>query len=171
MRIGDGIRLARASELHALSAIERRAAERFREVGLDCVAELPPVPVSLLDAGRLHDLLWVAEHHGTPVGFLLASMLDGELHIEEVDVDPAHQRRGLGRALVERACDEARARGLPAVTLLTFRDVPWNEPFYASAGFVAIEPYAMGPELTVKAEDDATRLDADRRVAMRRTLA
>lgn len=167
---GDRIRLARADELEALSAIERRAAAVFREVGLAYVAELPAMPISILDAGRLHDLLWVAEHEGAPIGFVLASVLDGELHIEEVDVDPSHQRRGIGRALVERACDEGRARGRPSVTLLTFRGVPWNEPFYASMGFVAIDAGAMGHELRAKADADATRLDPERRVTMRRRL-
>lgn len=153
-----------------MAAIERRAAERFREVGLDWVAELPPVPASILEAGRLRDSLWVAERDGAPVGFLLASVLDHELHIDELDVDPAHQRRGIGRALVEHACAVGIARGFPAVTLLTFLDVPWNAPFYARAGFIAIEPSAMGPELRAKVQTDATRLDAGRRVFMRRRL-
>jgi len=164
------IRAARASELEVLSAIERRAAGVFREIGLAWVTEVPLLPVSMLEAGRLHDLLWVAEREGAPVGFLLASVVDGELHVEELDVDPDHQRRGIGRALVERAADEARARGLPSITLVTFRGVPWNEPFYASAGFAPIERHAMGPELTAKAELDATRMDASRRVVMRRLI-
>jgi GNAT superfamily N-acetyltransferase len=164
------IRAARASELEALSAIERRAAELFRGVGLAWVTELPLMPISLLEAGRLYDLLWVVERGGVPVAFLLASVVDRELHIEELDVDPAHQRRGIGRALIERAAREGRARGLRSMTLLTFRDVPWNAPFYASAGFVAIDLHAMGPELTAKAEVDATRMRASSRVAMRRTL-
>ena len=164
------IRAARASELEALSAIERRAAELIRGVGLAWVTEVPLMPISLLEAGRLYDLLWVAEREGAPVAFLLAAVVDGELHVEELDVDPDHQRRGIGRALVERAADEARARGLRSMTLLTFRDVPWNAPFYASAGFVAIDRHAMGPELTAKAEIDATRMDASRRVVMRRSI-
>lgn len=167
---GPVIRLAHADELDALRAIERSAAARFREVGLAHVAELPPLPRTTLEVGRLNGLLFVAERDGAPIGFLLASIMDAALHVEELDVDPAHQRRGVGRALVERACDEARARGLAAVTLITFRDVPWNEPFYASAGFVALHRAALGPSLAAKVDEDATRLGSERRVAMRRMV-
>ena len=44
---------------------------------------------------------------------------------DEVQYEPA---RWAARAL-------ARARGLPAVTLSTFREIPWNAPFYAAYGF------------------------------------
>ena len=33
---------------------------------------------------------------------------------------------------------------LPAVTLTTFRDVPWNAPFYARLGFRVIEALSPG---------------------------
>ena len=33
-----------------------------------------------------------------------------------------------------------RRRGYPGLTLATYRDVPWNGPFYASEGFVEIGP-------------------------------
>lgn len=164
------IRKARVEEVAALPSLERRAAARFREVGLDAVAEMAPLPITLLELGRLEGLLWVAEHEERPIGFLLASVIDGELHIAEIDVEPAFQRRGIGRALLEHACAEARARRLPALTLLTFRGVPWCEPFYAKAGFVPIEPGAMGPKLAARAEDDASLFSAARRVAMRKAL-
>ncbi len=69
------------------------------------------------------------------VGFLLATRYPDVLHIEEMSVLPSHGRRGLGRALLERALDEARARGLRRVTLTTFEHLPWNAPFYAQLGF------------------------------------
>lgn len=39
-------------------------------------------------------------------------------------------RQGLGTALLEAVCSWAKARGFPAVTLSTFRDVPSDGPFY-----------------------------------------
>ena len=40
---------------------------------------------------------------------------------------------------MQAAIDWARGRRLPAVTLTTFRSIPWNAPFYASMGFVELE--------------------------------
>ena len=39
-----------------------------------------------------------------------------------------------------KRCDWARARGYDDITLATYRDVPWNGPFYASEGFVETGP-------------------------------
>jgi 4-diphosphocytidyl-2-C-methyl-D-erythritol kinase len=48
-------------------------------------------------------------------------------------------RRGIGAALLEHACDWARAAGYRRVDLGTLADVPWNAPFYARHGFVAVD--------------------------------
>ena len=48
-----------------------------------------------------------------PVGFALVEMLADDLpHLEELDVDPSHGRRGLGTALVRgvRVGDRLRVR-------------------------------------------------------------
>jgi ribosomal protein S18 acetylase RimI-like enzyme len=62
------------------------------------------------------------------VGYVIADVLDGRAHIEQVSVRPASSRRGIGRALVDQVTEWARERGLPAVTLTTFAEVPWNAP-------------------------------------------
>ena len=48
--------------------------------------------------------------------------------------------RGIGRALLRAGCAWAAAHGYDELTLATYRDVPWNGPFYASEGFVEIGP-------------------------------
>src|SRR5690606_28430341 len=62
-------------------------------------------------------------------------------------VHPSRMRRGIGGRLVEAVLDHARAAGAPAVTLTTFRDVPWNAPWYERHGFVVWPERAWGPEL------------------------
>ncbi|MDP1554166.1 MAG: GNAT family N-acetyltransferase, partial [Hyphomonas sp.] len=52
-----------------------------------------------------------------------------------VSVHPEHGRRGLGAALIRRVFQDAADRGLKTVTLSTFRDLPWNAPFYRTLGF------------------------------------
>jgi 4-diphosphocytidyl-2-C-methyl-D-erythritol kinase len=42
------------------------------------------------------------------------------VHVEEMDVLPAHGRRGLGSRLLAWVCAWARAQGYAAVTLSTF---------------------------------------------------
>ena len=108
---------------------------------------------------------------GEPVGFALVELLDDAAHLEEIDVHPDHGRRGLGAALVDAVCGWARDAGLPAVTLTTFRDVPWNGPFYARLGFREVAAGRMGPELADLVHEEAEQgLSPERRIAMRREL-
>lgn len=117
-------------------------------------------------------LLWVArDAAGSPVGFALVELLDGEPHLEEIDVDPAHGRRGLGRALLEAVLAWTRGAGHAGLTLTTFRDVAWNAPFYARMGFRVLGPDEIGPGLAATMREETARgLDPARRVAMRLDL-
>lgn len=74
------------------------------------------------------------------VGFAHVLEIDGHAHLEQLSVLPSFGRRGIGRQLVQVALSEARSRGHQTITLRTYRDVPWNAPFYASCGFTETEP-------------------------------
>jgi len=65
-----------------------------------------------------------------PIGFACVDLVDGAPHIWQLSVHPDHGRRGPGRALVEAVCDWARRERFEVITLTTYRDVPWNGPFY-----------------------------------------
>ena len=56
----------------------------------------------------------------------------------ENPVDPAHGRQGIGTRLVHTVIDWARSRRFENLTLMTFRHLPWNAPFYAKLGFVPL---------------------------------
>jgi len=166
------VRPARADELPALAEIERVAGARFATI-----PEVAALPEVLMPAGALDDALgrgqvWVAvAADGAPVGFAYADLLDGGVHLEELDVLPASGRRGIGQALVAAVVADARARGAAAVTLTTFRDVPWNAPWYARLGFRIVEPEALPPGLAaVIAHEDARGLPRSLRVAMCREV-
>ena len=62
------------------------------------------------------------------------------VHLEQLSVHPDHAGRGIGRALLRAGCRWAAEEGYPEITLATYRDVPWNGPFYASEGFVERGP-------------------------------
>jgi hypothetical protein len=65
-------------------------------------------------------------------------------------------------------CEWATRRGYPEVTLTTFRDVPWNMPFYARLGFELVPTRELSAELVrIVAEEMRCGLDPARRVVMR----
>lgn len=116
----------------------------------------PTASERLADGG----ILLVAEvEEDAVVGFVHILEFDGGAHLEQVSVLPAFGGRGIGRALVEAAKDAARAAGYDRLTLRTFADVPWNAPFYASAGFAVEEPADDDHRMLVETE---ARLGLDR---------
>jgi GNAT superfamily N-acetyltransferase len=142
--------------LACLEAVERSAAGLFRAVGLGWIADSPTVPMEALERYRAGGALWVgAGADDRPAGFLAATALDGALYIDELSVALEHQRRGVGGALLQRAIEHARQAGYPAVMLNTYRDIPWNAPFYARRGFVEIAGEAVPPGLRERLARDA----------------
>ncbi|WP_375163817.1 GNAT family N-acetyltransferase [Phenylobacterium sp.] len=116
--------------------IERSAAQAFQ--GRDVPAFLL-THASSAEAWRPQlaaGTLWVAEVDGRVIAFVAASADGDRLHIDEVDVEQGHQGRGVGRGLIAHVIAWARDHGFARVSLTTFRNVPWNGPFYASLGFV-----------------------------------
>jgi hypothetical protein len=103
------IRKARGNDLLRLRKIERAADERFRDLGMDAIADGQPAPL---------------EHWG-----------------------------------------------LQGMTLMTFRDVPWNCPYYERLGFrVVDEAQLTGGLRELQAHEAALGLNRWRRVAMRRRV-
>lgn len=166
------VRPGRAGDGEALRAIERRAGERFRDVGMAEIADDQPMSMDRLavyaDAGRC----WVAaDATDVPVGYVVVDVVDGNAHIEQVTVDPDHQGRGAGRLLLDRVAAWAMERGMPALTLTTFRDVPWNAPLYRHLGFCDLGDDELGQELRrLRDEEAAHGLDPTLRVCMRRDV-
>lgn len=107
-----------------------------------------------------------------PVGFVWLTLVCGQPHVEEVAVRTDAGRRGLGRALLEAACGWGGAAGYERMTLCTFAEVPWNGPFYRSAGFQELAPEHWCEELAaIRAAERENGLDdAGRRVVMVRPL-
>lgn len=78
---------------------------------------------------------WLAWEEGEPAGFILVRDLGNESEILSFGVAPRWRRRGIGRALLDRAIAEAASRGLPSIVLEVAVD---NHPaieLYNIAGF------------------------------------
>jgi ribosomal protein S18 acetylase RimI-like enzyme len=89
---------------------------------------------------------WVADVGGTPVGFVAVvhhGPADDEPYsgeIEMIAVDPQHQRRGVGKQLIDHALDQMRRAGLRLAVVATGGD-PGHAPAraaYENAGFTAL---------------------------------
>jgi GNAT superfamily N-acetyltransferase len=135
------------------------------------VAAHEPMSVEELDAYRGAGRAWVLVPDGEPVAYIVMEVVDGAAHVEQVSVDPGFAHQRLGRRLLEHVAGEARAEGRTAVTLTTYRDVPWNAPYYSRCGFRVLDATELGPELRAKRDaETALGLDPALRVCMRRDL-
>jgi GNAT superfamily N-acetyltransferase len=166
------IRDARAAEVPRLREIDWDAGQVFRDIGMPEAAEFDPRTLAELADSQRAGLLWVAAVEGDePASFLMGVELDGCLHVEQLSTAPAAARRGLGRALLDHAADWARTGGLPALTLTTFADVPWNGPYYERCGFRVLRDDEITPGLReIRAHEIALGLDRWPRVCMRRDV-
>jgi len=70
--------------------------------------------------------------------------------------------------MVEFVEQWGRAAGRPATTLTTFRDVPWNGPYYVRLGYRVLPDEGVGPELarTMTHEASLPGIDGSLRCAM-----
>lgn len=166
------IRAARADDLPALRELERAAGTPFRDLGMVAVADDEPPSVADLAAFQEEGRAWVVtDDAGSPVAYLLLDVVDGSAHVEQVSVHPDHGRQGLGKTLLDTAAAWAQQRGLPALTLTTYADVPWNAPYYERLGFQVLTEAEMTSGLRrIREHESARGLALWPRVTMRRAV-
>jgi GNAT superfamily N-acetyltransferase len=166
------IRPAVPADFPALQDIERSAGQAFRAIGMPEIADDAPFTVEELTRYQQAGRAWVtAGADDSPVAYLVADPVDGNLHIEQVSVHAAWAHRGLGRALIEHAASVARSAGQPALTLTTFTEVPWNAPYYQRLGFRPLLESEVTPGLReIRQHEAAIGLDRWPRLSMRRDL-
>ena len=151
-----------------LQQVERLSGQQFREVGLPQIANDEPMSVDELDRYIAAGRCWIAAEGDEIVGYLLVDEVDGNSHIEQVSVVPEYQGRGIGRRLIGAVEEWAHARGVSALTLTTFTDVPWNRALYEHLGFRVMDEQEIDPELGALREKEAAHgLDPETRVCMR----
>jgi len=155
-----------------LPGIEAAGGVAFAGIGMPEIADDLDPTVEELEPYQQAGRAWVALASGDqPVAYLIADEVDGCCHIEQVTVHPDYGRRGVGRKLIEEAAGWAAAHGLPALTLTTFTEVPWNAPYYLRCGFRVLADTEITPELrAIRTAEAARGLDAWPRVCMRRDL-
>lgn len=137
--------------------------------------DAPPAAENLSGYLRRGDAWVVVLDSPLIAGYLLSGVVDGCLHVEQVSIDPAFARRGAGARLIRRAAGRALDRRINGVvgdapgivTLTTFRDVPWNAPYYRRLGFEVVDEPDWGDEMrTLRAAERDRGLDSWPRVVM-----
>ncbi len=169
---GYSITTGMPDDIPALIAVDKAASALFAPTGLINPDALEDhVPASVFESEMPQDNVFVARNqHGWAVGFALVRPRGSGLYLDQVSVHPDHGQKGIGRALVIRVLTEAEQRKLPHVSLSTFRDLPWNGPFYASMGFKEIPHDKL--EVYMREIEDAQRpfMDVNQRCFMRRKV-
>lgn len=97
---------------------------------------MAPAPMTadyaeLLDSSRV----WVVEQGRDVIGVLVTQAQSDHLLLDVIAVAPTAQGGGHGRALLERADQDARDQGLTEVRLCTNEAMTENIEFYPRRGF------------------------------------
>lgn len=153
------MRAAAPADLASLPAIEFSGDAMFAELGI----VFPAGPATVETAMAHGASILVAGD--PPVAFAAVIQLDGHPHLEQISVRADQGRQGIGSLLLR----EVMRRSGPELTLLTFRDVPWNGPWYMRYGFAELPESAWGPQLRRlwQAEIDAGLHDLGPRVVLK----
>jgi GNAT superfamily N-acetyltransferase len=158
------IRVATPDEYPLLRRIEEESDQLFESVGIGPFENQE-------EENHLSRAALVLVSGQPAVGFACVEIVDGLAHLWQVSVLPSAGHQGRGRALVEAVCDWAAGNGYPGVTLTTFRDVPWNGPFYTRLGFRVVDELSPGLAALRQHERDIGDDDWGPRVAMRKEVA
>nr|WP_321358994.1 GNAT family N-acetyltransferase [uncultured Hyphomonas sp.] len=166
------IALALPDDIDRLIEVDLAAGQLFAPTGLlseDALQDHVPEAV-MLQAIEAGDLLKTSARDGVPVGFALVSPRGGTLYLDQISVHPDCGRKGLGTSLVRHVLQLAKQRRLKQVTLSTFRDVPWNGPFYRKLGFREIPRKVMADWMLELERIQAESLDVSQRCFMVRKI-
>ncbi|MGW4844164.1 GNAT family N-acetyltransferase [Nocardia brasiliensis] len=166
------IRPATEDDLPALQQIEIAAGKPFAEIGMTAVAEDDPPALEILREAQQAGRVWVwTDDADPPIGYLMAELVDGDVHIDQVSVHPDHRGRRIGKQLIDHAVRWAKARGTQAMTLTTFTEVAWNGPYYERIGFRYLPDEEQTPGLhAIRDAEAAHGLDDWPRACMRADL-
>lgn len=125
------IRLAEPSDAPRVQAIAAQAYAPYTPLIGRPAAPSVADYAAYIAAGQTH----VYDLTGRITGYVVAFALDGAWELDAVGVDPAHQGKGIGGALIAHCEADARARGMSAVTLYTNVMMEANLSLYPALGY------------------------------------
>ncbi|MBM3523741.1 MAG: GNAT family N-acetyltransferase [Alphaproteobacteria bacterium] len=120
----------------------------------------PPSSIHRLTAAQMAldaaaGAAFVAEVDGAIVGCAFCKPKGDALYIGKLAVEPTLHGRGIGKALLDAALAEARARGMPFLELQTRVELVENHAAFARFGFIktgetAHDGYARATSITMR---------------------
>ena len=116
----------------------------------DCSLVVPPNDPIKDIARKIRfqkDLFLVAVREGKLVGTVMAGYEGRRGWINYLAVSPAHQRRGIGRRLIQEAENRLLALGCPKVNLMVRRSNTQVIKFYRNLGFSPDDVVSLGKRL------------------------
>lgn len=137
------MRIASASDIHVLCAIDLETAALFAQAGLvmefsdDHEYSLHERSRLLRCLGAQSTLIAVDTEEGI-LGFSALGEVDGESYLDQLSVRMSAMRQGIGTALLAATIELAKEEGGHSLWLTTYGHVPWNRPFYEQNGFVVV---------------------------------
>ncbi|RIJ28238.1 GNAT family N-acetyltransferase [Henriciella mobilis] len=166
------IRPAIRADFSEIIEVDKSASLLFGPTGLLSEEALADhVPAQALQDALNQDWLLVAEMPDKAVvGFVMATVRDGGLYVDQLSVSPDYGRQGIGTALMRNLEGKAHNRDILELTLSTFRDLPWNAPFYATLGFRHIKRSHLRPFMLEIETAQAEFMDVSKRTFMRKRL-
>ncbi|WP_059012297.1 GNAT family N-acetyltransferase [Streptomyces specialis] len=107
--------------VHEITVTPESFALRPVRVDPPLTKTFPPDPADLAGGDEAPEYIDAAWHDGTPCGVLMASVEEwnSRLVIQRITVAPAFRGRGVGTALMSRACAHGRAAGARTAWLET----------------------------------------------------
>ncbi|QQC67282.1 GNAT family N-acetyltransferase [Paraburkholderia ginsengisoli] len=165
-------RFAAPREANAIRAIEFEAGQRFVSVGMTGIADAPPMAPELAERKiAAGEIIVAVDADAICAGFVMFEPQPTRIYVQELDVLTSHAGRRIGAALIEQVAQLAQTRGLAQLVLSTYREVPWNAPYYRRLGFREIEFAELDAALIERRNAHIARgLDESKRVFMQRDL-
>jgi GNAT superfamily N-acetyltransferase len=168
------LRLALPRELELLQDIDDDASGLYAAHGLAIELGLnhPFVLAERtrwLRSAKLERTFLAVDGQGAGVGFAALDLVDGAPYLDQLAVRTASMRQGIGRLLLGRAAEWARAAGGTDLWLSTYDHLPFNRPYYERHGYSVVPEPACGPGIRQHLDEQRRFLpEPGRRVVMRR---
>jgi ribosomal protein S18 acetylase RimI-like enzyme len=125
--------------LSAVVAIEDACTAMYHAAGFSPDRVKPRDARAIVALTKQHNV-WVVEQDHEAVAYVAwRDESPGVAYIEELSVHPKHQRKGIGKRLIEIVRGDASKLGLKVMALRTYASALWAAELYRRAGFVPID--------------------------------
>lgn len=163
------LRVSQHSDLDSLQRLSVRARHRYKSIpALAHVAESLPLGADRFEACWV--VVAVDRHSGDIIGFAAMRLLDDDLYLDNISVEPDASGKGVGKRLLASVEAYAHVCQLHAISLTTFREPRWNGPWFRRNGFQPMPAERIGDGLRSVMERQAQSFNPATRETLWRLL-